>query len=58
MADGSTLFLDEIGDMPLQLQPKPLGALQEREFERLGSAETVRVNVRVGQRPTRIWRNS
>jgi formate hydrogenlyase transcriptional activator len=47
MADRGTLFLDEIGDMPLELQPKLLRALQEREFERLGSAETVRVNVRV-----------
>jgi formate hydrogenlyase transcriptional activator len=47
MADEGTLFLDEIGDMPLELQPKLLRALQEREFERLGSAQTVRVNVRV-----------
>jgi len=47
MADGGTLFLDEIGDMPLELQPKLLRALQEHEFERLGSAQTVRVNVRV-----------
>ena len=47
MADGGTLFLDEIGDLPLELQPKLLRALQEREFERLGSAETVQVNVRV-----------
>ncbi len=46
-ADGGTLFLDEIGDMPLELQPKLLRVLQEREFERLGSAQTVRVNVRV-----------
>src|SRR5580704_12112770 len=46
MADGGTLFLDEIGDMPLELQPKLLRVLQEREFERLGSAQTVRVNVR------------
>jgi formate hydrogenlyase transcriptional activator len=47
MADRGTLFLDEIGDMPLELQPKLLRALQEREFERLGSNQTVRVNVRV-----------
>jgi formate hydrogenlyase transcriptional activator len=47
MADGGTLFLDEIGDMPLELQPKLLRALQEREFERLGSSQTVSVNVRV-----------
>ncbi len=47
MADGGTLFLDEIGDMPLELKPKLLRALQEREFERLGSGQTVRVNVRV-----------
>ena len=46
-ADGGTLFLDEIGDMPLELQPKLLRALQEREFERLGSTQTVQVNVRV-----------
>jgi formate hydrogenlyase transcriptional activator len=47
MADGGTLFLDEIGDMPLELQPKLLRVLQEREFERLGSPQTVQVNVRV-----------
>ena len=47
MAHAGTLFLDEIGDMPLELQPKLLRALQEQEFERLGSTQTVRVNVRV-----------
>ncbi len=47
MADAGTLFLDEIGDMPLELQPKLLRVLQEREFEPLGSAQTIRTNVRV-----------
>jgi transcriptional regulator with GAF, ATPase, and Fis domain len=47
MADRGTLFLDEIGDMPLEIQPKLLRALQEQEFERLGSTQTVQVNVRV-----------
>ena len=46
-ADGSTLFLDEIGEMPLELQAKLLRVLQEREFQRLGSSETIRVDVRV-----------
>jgi formate hydrogenlyase transcriptional activator len=47
MADGGTLLLDEIGDMPLELQPKLLRVLQEQEFERLGGTQTIRVNVRV-----------
>jgi formate hydrogenlyase transcriptional activator len=46
-ANRGTLFLDEIGDIPTSLQPKLLRVLQEREFERLGSARTVRVDVRV-----------
>ena len=47
LADGGTLFLDEIGDINLELQPKLLRVLQEQEFERLGSAKTIRVNVRM-----------
>jgi formate hydrogenlyase transcriptional activator len=47
MADQGTLFLDEIGDLPLELQPKLLRVLQEQEFERLGSGQTIRVNLRV-----------
>jgi len=46
-ANGSTIFLDEIGDMPLDLQAKLLRVLQEREFQRIGSSETVKVDVRV-----------
>jgi DNA-binding NtrC family response regulator len=46
-AHNSTLFLDEIGDMPLELQAKLLRVLQEREFQRLGSSETISVDVRV-----------
>ena len=47
LADGATLFLDEIGELPLELQPKLLRILQEGEFERLGSSQTSKVNVRV-----------
>jgi formate hydrogenlyase transcriptional activator len=47
LADGGTLFLDEVGDIPGELQPKLLRVLQEQEFERLGSAKTVKVNVRL-----------
>jgi formate hydrogenlyase transcriptional activator len=47
MADTGTLFLDEIGDIPLALQPKLLRVLQEKEFERLGSGKTHRINVRL-----------
>lgn len=47
LADNGTIFLDEIGDMPLEMQAKILRVLQEREFERVGGTKTVKVNVRV-----------
>ena len=47
LADGGSLFLDEIGDISLELQPKLLRAIQEQEFERLGSSRTIQVNVRL-----------
>ena len=47
IADGGSLFLDEIGDIPLELQPKLLRAVQEQAFERLGNVKTIQVNVRM-----------
>ena len=47
LADQGSLFLDEVGDIPIEIQPKLLRALQEREFERLGSTLTKKVNVRL-----------
>jgi len=47
LADGGTLLLDEIGELPRELQPKLLRVLQEGEFERVGGSETIKVNVRV-----------
>ncbi len=47
LAHGGTIFLDEVGDIPLELQPKLLRVLQEQEFERLGGTHTIRVDVRL-----------
>lgn len=47
VADGATLFLDEIGELPLELQPKLLQVVQTGEFERLGSSNTIKVDVRI-----------
>jgi len=47
LADGGTIFLDEIGEMPLELQCKLLRVIQDGEFERLGSPRTIKVNVRI-----------
>ena len=47
LADNSTLFLDEIGEMPMDLQTKLLRVIQDGEFERLGSPKTIKVNVRI-----------
>jgi formate hydrogenlyase transcriptional activator len=57
LADQGTLFLDEVGDIPIEVQPKLLRAVQEREFERLGSTCTRQVNVRIVAATNRDLRN-
>ncbi len=47
LADGGTIFLDEIGEIPISIQAKLLRVLQEREFERVGGIKTIKVNVRI-----------
>jgi transcriptional regulator with PAS, ATPase and Fis domain len=47
IADGGTVFLDEIGDMPISIQAKLLRVLQEREFERVGATKTIKINIRI-----------
>lgn len=47
MADGGTIFLDEVGEIPLQLQPKLLRIIQDKQFEKVGSSESISVDVRI-----------
>jgi formate hydrogenlyase transcriptional activator len=58
LANGSTIFLDEIGELPVELQSKLLRVLQEGEFERLGSPKTIRVDVRVIAATSRNLQNA
>ena len=55
LANGSTILLDEVGELPLELQPKLLRVPEEGEFERLGSPKTIKVDVRVIAATSRIW---
>jgi len=56
LAEGGTLFLDEIGDLNVSTQIKLLRVLQEREFERLGGTETIKVNVRLIAATNKTWK--
>ena len=57
LADGGTIFLDDVDDIPLEMQVKLLRVLQEREFERVGGEETIPVNVRVICATKKILKN-
>ena len=57
VADGGTLFLDEIGELPLNLQAKLLRAIQDGEFERLGSTHTIKVDVRIVAATNKVLKN-
>ena len=58
LADGATIFLDEIGELPLELQSKLLRVIQEGEFERLGSAKTIKVDARIIAATNRNLKNA
>lgn len=57
VADGGTLFLDEIGELPLTLQAKLLRVLQDGEFERLGSTQTKKIDVRIIAATNKVLKN-
>jgi transcriptional regulator with PAS, ATPase and Fis domain len=55
IAEGGTVFLDEVGELPVDLQAKMLRALQEKEIRPVGSAKLVPINVRILGQPIAIW---
>ena len=57
LANGGTIFLDEIGELPLNLQPKLLNVLQQGEFERIGSSKTIKTDVRIIAATNKVLKN-